>query len=110
MYLFLHGTDLVYEKESRSKELMLSMGLPSFVLALSWLLTYIVIFIIIAVAATLLFANTMFEGASFTLLLCFFAAYCLSTISLCFLLSVFFSSAKLAGASILVWHCASGQC
>jgi ATP-binding cassette, subfamily A (ABC1), member 3 len=87
---------VVEEKESRMREVMKVMGLHNSVHQLSWLLTGLSVFMWIAVT-TAWVANTSFlPNSDFSLLLIYFVLFCLSLISLSFMLSTFFSNSKLA--------------
>ncbi len=76
---------------------MLIMGLPARVLAASWLTVGFAVFTSIAILVTILLGYTLLQRTSLSLLFVFLWLFMLSLIPFAFLVSVFFSKAKLAG-------------
>ena len=96
---------IVEEKESKTKETMKMMGLLDSVFVASWFISSLLQFTLIALMITVLMHFTLFPHTDLTLLFVFFFTFILSEITFSFLISVFFSSAKLAGivGSILIF-------
>jgi len=88
---------IVEEKETKTKETMKMMGLKDWVWSLSWFITSFIQFVVTAVFVVLLLHFTFLHQVDPTLLLVLFICFTLSQISFAFLISVFFSKAKLAG-------------
>ncbi|KJE91770.1 ATP-binding cassette transporter 1 [Capsaspora owczarzaki ATCC 30864] len=90
---------IVYEKEQRLKEIMKMMGLSAGVYWSSWYLSSLIMMTIsVALACFTIFAGTVLAHSSPSLTFVFMMCFVLSTISLTFLISVFFSRARLAAA------------
>ena len=87
---------LVQEKETRTRELMSIMGLQSWPLAAAHATTYVVVFFLIALFSTALLHDAVFPTTDWTVLFAFFLALLLTGIPLGFLVSAFFSRARLA--------------
>ena len=87
---------LVQEKETRTRELMSIMGLQSWALAAAHATTYVVVFFLIALFSTALLHDAVFPTTDWTVLFAFFLALLLTGIPLGFLVSAFFSRARLA--------------
>jgi len=88
---------MVEEKESRTKETMKMMGLKDWVFHSSWFITFLAQFIITLTGVVLLLHFTLMPRSDFSLLWLLFVMFGLSEIALGFLMTVFFSKAKLAG-------------
>ena len=88
--------NMVVEKESRTKETMLIMGLKGWVFYVSWLLTYFCIFTFISLSVALMLSNTIFPNSSTSLLLVYFFLFTTSEVAFGFMITTFFSKAKLA--------------
>ncbi|XP_033117050.1 phospholipid-transporting ATPase ABCA1-like isoform X2 [Anneissia japonica] len=99
---------IVYEKEKRLKEVMKVMGLSNGVHWVAWMinsftvmfLSSILLIIVIKQGDLLIYSDPF-------VLLFFFSSFSISTIALCFLISVFFSRANLAAACGAVFYFAT---
>ncbi|KAL2090306.1 hypothetical protein ACEWY4_014994 [Coilia grayii] len=90
---------VVYEKEARLKETMRIMGLGTGMLWLSWFISSYVPFLIsAAMLVSLLKVGDILPYSDPVVVFFFLAAFATATISLCFLISTFFSRANLASA------------
>ena len=87
---------LVQEKETRTRELMSIMGLQSWALAAAHATTYAVVFFLVALFSTALLHDAVFPTTDWTVLFAFFLALLLTGVPLGFLISAFFSRARLA--------------
>jgi ABC-type lipoprotein export system ATPase subunit len=91
---------LVLEKERKIKEGMKMMGLFDSVFYTSWFVTAFLQFMLISVLMTIVTANgtnyAIFLYSDGGLVFLFFASFSLSIITLCWLISVFFSKSKTA--------------
>eukprot|EP00759_Apiculatamorpha_spiralis_P010337 PhF_6_TR17090/c0_g1_i1/m.26263/K05643/ABCA3; ATP-binding cassette, subfamily A (ABC1), member 3 len=87
---------IVEEKELRIREGMLIMGLDKTSLYLSWLLTYAILMFLSSLAVTLIIVGTFFNHTSFLLVFMFVYLFSMSLVGWSFLLSTFFSKAKIA--------------
>lgn len=87
---------IVEEKETKMRELMMIMGLPEWVHRASWFLMAFVLFFWIAISSLFITSSTFLLKSDKTLLFFYFFFFCISEINFAFLLSVFFSNAKLA--------------
>ena len=98
---------IVEEKEGRTKETMKMMGLLDSVFVASWFISSLLQFSLIAVLITLLLHFTLFPNTSLSLLFVFVWTFTLSEITFSFLVTVFFSSAKVAGivGPLLLFAC-----
>jgi hypothetical protein len=88
--------DIVEEKETRMRETMKIMGLRVWVLNLSWFLTATVMFFIIGVVMTWLMTRSFLSQSSPSLVFFYIMLFLMTEIAFVFLLSTFFSKAKLA--------------
>lgn len=88
---------IVEEKETKTKETMRIMGLKDWVFNGSWFITFFLQFFVTAVGLVILLHFTLFPNADPSLLGAFFICFFMSEITLGFLITVFFSRAKLAG-------------
>lgn len=90
---------IVYEKEVRLKEVMKIMGLSNGVHWIAWFITIFsqTTLVMIAVTIILHYGQVLMHSNPFLIFL-IFEIYALSTISLAFLVSVFYSKAKIAAA------------
>ncbi|CAF1349808.1 unnamed protein product [Adineta steineri] len=90
---------IVYEKEVRLKEVMKIMGLSNGVHWVAWFITIFSQTTVVMVAVTIIlhYGKVLMHSNAFLIFL-IFEIYALSTISLAFLVSVFYSKAKIAAA------------
>ena len=90
---------IVYEKETRLKEVMKIMGLGNSILWLSWFITtFILLFSAAVLLSTILKLGTVLSNSNFLLTCFMFVSFTFPTITFCFLVSTFFSKANLASA------------
>ncbi|XP_030852678.1 phospholipid-transporting ATPase ABCA1 isoform X1 [Strongylocentrotus purpuratus] len=90
---------IVYEKERRLKEVMKVMGLSNGVHWLAWLIdSFLVMFTSCVLLVLVLKLGKIITYSDGGILLLFLVSFCVSTIMLCFLISVFFSKANLSAA------------
>ncbi len=87
---------LVEEKESRIKEAMKMMGLHESILFASWLSTYIIIFAVVAALITAVTAGSVYKYSDKGLIFLYFFLFGISVFCFCYLLSVFFTRARIA--------------
>eukprot|EP00981_Chlorochromonas_danica_P014239 scaffold7589_cov238-Ochromonas_danica.AAC.1 len=87
---------VVEEKELRMRELMKIMGLQDWVHQLSWFLTSFILFLWIAISATIITTASFIKASNPGIIFIFFFLFTMSEINLAFLVSVFFSNSKLA--------------
>ncbi|CAA0837437.1 ABC transporter A family member 1 [Striga hermonthica] len=88
----------VLEKELKIKEGLYMMGLRDNMFHLSWFLTYALQFAISSLIITLCTMGTLFKYSDKTLVFVYFFCFGLSSITLSFLISTFFTRAKTAVA------------
>ena len=88
--------DLVEEKETMMRETMAAMGMSLTANALAWAFVALLLFTWIASSTTFITSSSFLPSSEPSLLFAYFGLFCLSEISLCFLVSAFFSRAKLA--------------
>jgi hypothetical protein len=72
------------------------MGLSDFLFNLSWWITSVVQMTIVVIIITLVTSNTLFQYSNKVYVFIFFEIFSLAVVSLCFLLSSFFSKSKTA--------------
>lgn len=89
---------MVVEKETKIREGMRMMGGSDSALFWAWYTTYGLIFLVIAIFIAGITAGTFFGHSDGGLLLLYFLLFGLTAMALCYLLSAFFSKAKLAAA------------
>ncbi|XP_052825678.1 phospholipid-transporting ATPase ABCA7 isoform X2 [Octopus bimaculoides] len=88
---------VVYEKEKRLKEVMKIMGLKNNVYWISWFIdAFVIMMLSVILLVITLKGGHVIEHSDAGLLFLFMLCFCISTISLCFLISMFFSRANLA--------------
>ncbi|XP_059140192.1 phospholipid-transporting ATPase ABCA1-like [Physella acuta] len=88
---------VVYEKEKRLKEVMKIMGLSNGVHWLAWFITsFVMMLITVILFVIVLKAGKILEYSDPSVILVFMIGFTCSTISQCFLISVFFNKANLA--------------
>jgi ATP-binding cassette subfamily A (ABC1) protein 3 len=87
---------IVEEKETKIREVMKIMGLSDTIYSLSWFFSAFVLFFWIAITTTLLTTGSFLISSNSFLIFLYFFFYCMSIINFSFLVSVFFSNAKLA--------------
>ncbi|KAK7101016.1 phospholipid-transporting ATPase ABCA1-like [Littorina saxatilis] len=88
---------IVYEKEMRLKEVMKIMGLGNGVHWLAWFINALILMVItIILFCIILKGGKVLEYSDPSVIFVFMLAFTVSTISQCFLISVFFSRANLA--------------
>lgn len=86
----------VYEKEQKIKEGLYMMGLKDNMFNISWFLTYALQFAISSGIITLCTMGTLFQYSDKSLVFVYFFCFGLSSITLSFLISTFFTRAKTA--------------
>jgi ATP-binding cassette subfamily A (ABC1) protein 3 len=86
----------VEEKESRIREGMTMMGLRVSALWLSWMITYSLIFAVMALATVLLTLDSVYEYSSRMLIFAFFWMFAMTVLAFCFMVSTFFDRASVA--------------
>ena len=82
------------------------MGLRDWVHQLAWFITAFVLFLWIAASFTIYTHITFLSRTNLLILFAYFFTFCISLVSLCVLVSVFFSNSKLAarcGPVVLVF-------
>ena len=90
---------IVYEKETRLKEVMKIMGLGNSILWLSWFLsTFIMLFTASILLSLILKLGTVLANSNFFLTCFMFVSFTFPTITFCFFVSTLFSKANLASA------------
>ncbi|GFN96696.1 ATP-binding cassette sub-family a member 1 [Plakobranchus ocellatus] len=88
---------IVYEKEQRLKEVMKIMGLGNGVHWLAWFInSFIMMIITVLLFCIICKLGMVLEYSDPSVVFVFMMAFTMSTISMCFLISVFFSKANLA--------------
>ena len=96
---------VVEEKETRIKEGLKMMGLKPSTLWLSWLITYLVIYVITSILITVITANNVFKYSDKGLIFFFFLLAQLTFFAFALLFSTLFSNARAAstfGALIFI--------
>ncbi|GFP92211.1 ABC transporter a family member 1 [Phtheirospermum japonicum] len=88
----------VLEKEQKIKEGLYMMGLKDNIFHLSWFLTYVLQFAVSSGIITLCTMGTLFKYSDKSLVFVYFFSFGLSSITLSFLISTFFTRAKTAVA------------
>lgn len=89
--------NMVEEKEKRLKEVMKIMGLRNSFWWIHWGITYLLVFTVSCVLVVLAARVNLFKYSDAGVLFAYFFFFSLSLLSLAFLVSTFFSRAKLAG-------------
>jgi ATP-binding cassette subfamily A (ABC1) protein 3 len=87
---------LVEEKERRLKETMQILGVDTFILWLSHVITALVTFTIIAILVTYVICGSFLPASSNDILFAYIFLFCTSIIAFSFFIASFFSRAKLA--------------
>ena len=87
---------LVVEKETRIREGVRMMGMGDGALYASWVATYALLFLVVALCVAITCSATMFPRSDAALLFVYFWLFGLSATTLCLMLSTLFSQAKLA--------------
>ena len=87
---------IVTEKEMKLREGMRMMGMSDLALTAAWYTVYISQFLVIALIVALTVKLSFFPRTDFGLLFTLFFSVGVASTSLCFLISVFFSRAKMA--------------
>ncbi|XP_078687656.1 phospholipid-transporting ATPase ABCA3-like isoform X4 [Branchiostoma floridae x Branchiostoma belcheri] len=98
--------ELVYEKETRLKESMKMMGLANWVHWLAWFLKNLLFLLLTVVPITLVlkFAGIL-AHSDLSLLIVFWLLWVVASIAWCFMVSTFFSRAKVALLfSLVLWY------
>uniref|UniRef100_H2Z848 ABC transporter domain-containing protein n=1 Tax=Ciona savignyi TaxID=51511 RepID=H2Z848_CIOSA len=95
---------VVHEKESKMKEYMMMMGLSNWLHWLAWFLKYLIFLAISCIGMAGFYKIQTSKGSvltysDVTLVFVFLFAFSAATITLCFLISVFFSKANVAAAA-----------
>jgi ABC-type multidrug transport system fused ATPase/permease subunit len=89
--------NLVYEKETKLRDLMLTMGLKPWIYGMGWCLVSIVIFLWISITSTILACTTFLGNSNPVLVFFLFLLFALSELALIFLLSALFTHATSIG-------------
>jgi hypothetical protein len=89
---------IVAEKEARLKEGMLQMGMSSFALSASWVITYGMLFVVIAAGCATLTVGTFLARTDWSVVFVVFLLLGWGATAWCFLISTFFSAAKTASS------------
>lgn len=90
---------IVHEKEQRLKEVMKMMGLSNAVHWTSWFITSATTMILVVVLLTIVLkVGSILKNSNPFIILIFLLLAAVATINFCFLISIFFSKAKLAAA------------
>ena len=87
---------IVTEKEMKLREGMRMMGMSDLALTVAWYTVYLVQFFIIALIVSLTVKLSFFPRTDFSLLLALFFSVGAASTALCYMISVFFSRAKMA--------------
>ena len=87
---------IVEEKEIRMRELLKISGVKDWVHHLSWTINGFVLFFWIALTSSYIAGSSFLPSSNSFLLFMFFFLFCMSEITLAFLISVFFNNSKLA--------------
>ncbi len=97
-------TSFTEEKELRIREGMKMMGLKHWVLILSWILTYLIMFFFTAISIALATSGSVYEYSSTGIIFIFYFLFLTSLFSFGYFISAFFDRARLAStaASILM--------
>ncbi|XP_033737988.1 phospholipid-transporting ATPase ABCA1-like [Pecten maximus] len=92
--------NIVYEKEKRLKEMMKIMGLGNGVHWMAWFINaFVTMFVTITLLVVICKYGKIIQHSDPVILLLFFISFCVATISMVFMISVFFSQANLAACS-----------
>ncbi len=76
---------MVEEKESKMKETLKIMGMKSWPYAMSWIVLYLIIFMVINLCTVLLLKSTFFYKSNFFVLFITFGIFYISLIGICFI-------------------------
>lgn len=87
---------IVEEKETKMREVLKIMGLNDSIHQLAWLIVSVVVFFWIAVSSTLYVKATFLPYTDMGILFLFYFSFSLSLVTMSFVVSVFFSNAKLS--------------
>lgn len=87
---------LVEEKETRARELMRISGLRGWPLPAAWAVTYVLLYVVVVLVSAAVLRPAVFPNSDFALLAAFLFCFALSSVPLGFLISCFFSRARLA--------------
>lgn len=87
---------MVVEKETKIREGMRMMGMGDLPLYAAWYITYGLLFFIIASIIAIIVKAGMFSHSDGGIIILYFWLFGMTAVSLCFMISVFFSRAKLA--------------
>ncbi|XP_077992060.1 ATP-binding cassette sub-family A member 2-like [Glandiceps talaboti] len=99
-YILTITQTVVHEKEDRLKEMMKIMGLSNFIYWLSWFLTNLIqMSVTVTLLVVILKYGQIYQYSNLFLLWVFTMLFAVSSILLCFFLSVFFSKARIAASS-----------
>ena len=90
---------IVVEKETKAREGMLMMGMHLTTVYLSWILTYVMMGVLIAIAAVVQFDGVLFTSTSAALVFAYFMLFDLSILAFGFVVSTLFDRSKSATAS-----------
>lgn len=89
---------IVLDKEKRVKETMKIMGLKPAVIDMSWFLTMAIQMLITSIGVSVIVSQGVYTYSNRFLVFLFVLAFSMSIVTLCFLLSVFFSKSKAAAS------------
>lgn len=89
---------IVLDKEKRIKETMKIMGLKPIVIDISWFLAMSIQMVITAIALSIIISQGVYTYSNPFLVFLFIMSFSMSIVTLCFLLSVFFSKSKAAAS------------
>eukprot|EP01043_Picozoa_sp_COSAG02_P062756 COSAG02_NODE_8737_length_2459_cov_1.521610_2_plen_395_part_00 len=89
---------IVLDKEKRVKETMKIMGLRPVVIDLSWFVTMAIQMLITSIGVSIIVSQGVYTYSNRLLVFLFVLTFSMSIVTLCFLLSVFFSKSKAAAS------------
>ncbi len=92
-------TALVAEKETKMKEVMKMYRVIDAMLVLSWLITFVAQYIMIALLTTACSTLELFPNTGFFLLIMFYFLFLMDILAFCFMISMFFDNARTASVS-----------
>ncbi|MEW5297039.1 MAG: hypothetical protein WDW36_000274 [Sanguina aurantia] len=92
--MFIRG--IVEEKEMKLREVLYIMGLRSWVLYASWLITYLVIFTMLSFLIVIVTGSSFLAASSKSLLMAYFVLFSIAELCFGVMISTLFNSAKVA--------------
>ena len=87
---------IVEEKESKMREVLKIMGLNDSIHQLAWFIVSVLLFFWIAISSTLYIKSSFIRYSNTGLLFMYYLSFSLSLVTMSFVVSVFFSNAKLS--------------